>query len=89
MSTNRRHREALSIFEEAGIELQNSKPDGGPRRWFTAGLPTMKGINELEMVAAYLDQSLQRTASRLAAAQFAKAQETLRIRSAEDLGVSE
>ena len=47
---------ALKVFEAHGIDLDNSKPGGGPRHWFAGPFsPTMKGVRELEMVAAYLE----------------------------------
>jgi hypothetical protein len=54
--SNRRQDRAIASLEKNGVYLQNSKPDNGPRRWFHGPTsPTIKGIRELEMVAAYVD----------------------------------
>jgi hypothetical protein len=60
MDNRDRQDRALAIFEAAGIELQNSKPDNGPRRWFAGpSSPTIHGFKELELVAAYLELALR------------------------------
>jgi hypothetical protein len=60
MNKQDRQERALAIFEAAGIELDNSKPDSGPRRWFAGpSSPTIIGLKELELVAAYLELALQ------------------------------
>ena len=58
MDTESRQANALASFAAAGIELQNSKPDSGPRHWFDGpSSPTIKGVEELEMVAYYVEQA--------------------------------
>jgi hypothetical protein len=55
-----RERRALQILAAAGIELQNSKPDSGPRRWFAGpSSPTIKGLTELELVAYYVGLTIK------------------------------
>jgi hypothetical protein len=56
-----REKRALAILERAGIELQNSKPDDGPRRWFAGpASPTIRGLEQLETVAHYVDLAHRR-----------------------------
>lgn len=60
MDNRTRQDRALAVFEAAGIDLQNSKPDDGPRHFFAGpSAPTIHGLDELEMVAAYLELALR------------------------------
>ena len=56
MTRQEREERALEIIAAAGIELDNSKPDSGPRRWFAGpSSPTITGVTELELVAHYVE----------------------------------
>ena len=60
MTRQDRERRALQILAAAGIELQNSKPDSGPRHWFAGpSSPTIKGLRELELVAYYVGLTIK------------------------------
>lgn len=53
MSSGREKR-ALARLEQAGIDLDNSKPDDGPRRWFAGPFqPVIEGLDQLELVAHF------------------------------------
>lgn len=60
MTPYERQQRALATLEAAGINLQNSKPDHHPRRWFAGPTsPTIHGTEELETVAYYVDLATQ------------------------------